>query len=168
MAVMKEHKLELDHMSKLEKEELTRKKSNVVSEQQLDVVKSQLNDLSKPDFKKRIVNRVLRNLERATRDRLLSKLNDECVEDGKHLEVAKNMETESTILDPRTMYPIEYDVETEKLAVNGIEIIVDESEKAVNCSLCDFSMAYKNIKRFGNRAAEALVQDHIIGIHIGK
>jgi len=78
---------------------------------------------------------------------------------------------ESYITDPRKKYPVRFDLETKKLSIHDIEIIVADNESALKCSLCDFSIIDEKREKtkFGaGRTIESIIQDHIIGIHIGK
>ncbi|CAL8101204.1 unnamed protein product [Orchesella dallaii] len=170
---MKDHKWY--HMNTAEKEVAIRHGMKNPFERiaELSTSKCDPNELS--EFKQGIVTSVLRNLERRTRGLNLKRdINGDNSNDtnSNYGEAAENNEDDtfqSIRYDPRMKYPVEYDVGMQKLSVKDIEIIVHDIEECLKCSLCDFTVADEDRRRFGGvRTFEAIMQDHIIGIHIGS
>ncbi|ODN05754.1 putative zinc finger protein [Orchesella cincta] len=113
--------------------------------------KTKLDSTGMSEFMKKIVNRVLLKKER-------------------ELELSQSAETidaeEELMSDPRKKYKVEFNEETTKLTVNGTEIIINDNERRAQCSLCDYSVIDGKVKN-ARFAVETVIQDHIIGTHIG-
>ncbi|ODN05755.1 putative zinc finger protein [Orchesella cincta] len=90
----------------------------------------------------------------------------EGINSSKKSEAESNVNVEPFIDDPRKGYVVEYNAETQKLTVNGVEIIVDDTERSLKCTLCDFVINEAEAKKAVRaRSVESTMQDHIAGTH---
>ncbi|CAL8101213.1 unnamed protein product [Orchesella dallaii] len=125
------------------------------------------------EFKTRVVNRVLRKLRRnsegghSTKDDYDGNGNNDNKKDTTD-DVSDKIGVQS-LNDPRMKYPLKFNAETRKLTVNDIEIVIDDNEMSLRCSLCDFEISEAEIRnKVRVKNVETVAHDHIIGSHIGS